>query len=71
MKLTKKAIDAINENGRIRNLIAAELNCSEASVRRWVEKNDDDNDLTKISCLNIISAETGLEQDEILEKVAA
>lgn len=66
MKLTNQAIEALNEKGYIRNLIAAELNCSESSVRRWVNDNEENNDLTKKKALDIISRETGLSETEIL-----
>lgn len=66
MKLTSTAIDAINEKGYIRNLVAVALDTSESSVRRWVNENEENNDLTKKKALDIISRETGLSETEIL-----
>lgn len=71
MKLTNQALEAIAEKGRIRNLIAAEFDCSEATVRRWAEKNESDNDLTKRKALEIIARETGLTDDQILTQEPA
>lgn len=64
MELTKKCLDLIEGNSRIRNLIALDQECSESAVRRWIKENTDD--LTKASILKIIREETGLTDAEIL-----
>jgi len=66
MKLTKKAIERINGGGRVMNLIAAEMDCTESTVRRWIKNNDDM--LTTAAVLKIIKEETGLNDTQILQK---
>lgn len=65
MRLTKKALKAIDKQ-KIRLLIALSLDCSEMSVRRYIESNDDN--LTKAASLKVIREETGLTDSEILEQ---
>jgi hypothetical protein len=69
MKLSNSAIEAIKGNPRIMNLIAAEMECTESTVRRWINNNDDE--LTKAVPLQIIREETGLTDDEILTRESA
>jgi DNA invertase Pin-like site-specific DNA recombinase len=71
MNLTNNVKELIKDSTRIRNLIAAELGCSEQSVRRWINENEPDNDLTKASALKVIREETGLSDDEILTETVA
>ena len=66
MKLTNKAIRAINSNTRIK--ISLAMGCSFYTVDRWVRENADNGDLTKAVPLKIIKEETGLGSSEILEK---
>lgn len=71
MKLTTKALKAIEKDSSIANLIAAEFKCSEQTVKRWVEANDKDSDLTKVSALEIIKKKTGMTEEEILTQEPA
>ncbi len=64
MELTKKALNAISGSSRIMNLIAAELDCSESTIRRWIHQNNEA--LTMAVPLKIIKKETGLSEKEIL-----
>ena len=68
MKLTQKAIDAITV--RTKNRIALEMDCSVPTVDRWIKENEDNGDLTKAKVVEIIVEETGLRQQQILEKSA-
>jgi hypothetical protein len=65
MRLTKKALKAIDKQ-KVRLLIALALECSEMSVRRYIESNDDN--LTKAASLKVIREELGLTDAEILEE---
>ena len=70
MELTTQALEAMKGNSRLMNLIAAELDCSESTVRRWIHANDEM--LTTASALKIISEETGIKQKDLLtEKTSA
>lgn len=67
MRLTKNALALINTS-KARMLIAIALDCSEMSVRRYIDSNDDN--LTKAAALQVIREETGLTDQEILEEQA-
>lgn len=72
MQLTKQALDIINSRqsfNRTLNLLAAALDVSEATVRRYVSDNDDN--LTKAAALKVIREQTGLTDAEILEETAS
>lgn len=66
MKLTKKALDAINETP-IRLKLALALECGERTIFRYITDNNDD--LTKAAALRVIREETGLTDSQILEDV--
>ena len=65
MRLTKKALKRIN-NTKARMRIALALCCSEMTVRRYIDANDDN--LTKAAAMQVIREETGLTDSEILEE---
>jgi adenosine/AMP kinase len=66
-RLTQKALNAIRENSPgIKSKLALALNCSEASINRYIRDNDDN--LTKIAVLEIIEQDTGLSIVDILER---
>ena len=68
MKLTKLAIQSISQHSPgIKLKLALALGCSEGSINRYLRENDDN--LTKAAALDVIRKETGLTDDEILEKV--
>lgn len=64
MKISKTAIDKMEGSGRLMNLIAAEVDKTESTVRRWIANNDPM--LTTASVLEIICRETGLSRDQVL-----
>jgi hypothetical protein len=66
MKLSEKALHAMTV--RARNRIALELDCSVPTVDRWIKENEDNGDLTKALAVQIISEETGISPEEILEE---
>lgn len=69
MKLTKLAIRSILQHSPgIKLKLALALGCSEGSINRYLRENDDN--LTKAAALEVIRKETGLTDDEILEKVS-
>lgn len=63
--LTKIAIEALKKNETAKGRIADALGKSIYTVNRWIYANDAM--LTTAVSLQIISEETGLTQDEILE----
>jgi hypothetical protein len=70
MRLTNIAIEAIRQySPGIKSKLALALNCSEGSINRYIRENDDN--LTKAAALQVIRKETGLSEDEILEKESA
>jgi hypothetical protein len=66
MQLTNKALEAITSKPRILNMIALSCERSESAIRRWVHRNDPM--LTTAGVLDIIKAETGLDEREILSE---
>lgn len=64
MKLSKPAISALKSDNSIKNLIAAAMECSESTVRRWINKNDVM--LTTEACLAIIEKQTGMSRKKLL-----
>ena len=70
MQLTKIALTAIEQHSPgIRLMLALALNCSEATIYRYIRENDDN--LTKAAALEVISRITGLKMEDILEKKPA
>jgi hypothetical protein len=70
MRLTKIALEAIRQHAPgIKSKLALALNCSEASINRYIRDNDDN--LTKAAALEIIRKESGLSEEEILESESA
>jgi hypothetical protein len=69
MKLTNIAMQAIVQSPGIKLKLALALGCSEGSINRYIRENDDN--LTKAAALEVIRKETGLTDEEILEKASA
>ena len=67
MKLTKKAIKKILENDT-RAFLCTKLDVSYHTLQRWIRDNEPDGKLTTVSALEIIKKQTGLTQEEILQK---
>lgn len=68
MKISAKAIEAFKGNSRLKNRIALEMNKSVYSVDRWISENEQNGPLTTARALQLISEETGLSSEEILEE---
>lgn len=66
MNLSPKGIQALENNHRLRYLLAAELEVHIISIERWIARNDDN--LTKAAVLNIIHKETGIPISELLQE---
>lgn len=67
MKLTQNALSKINtQQGRL--AIAATLPCSETWVRKLINANKANGPLTTVAVVAVIRSETGLVDQEILEK---
>ncbi|HUR65488.1 MAG TPA: hypothetical protein VMZ03_03990 [Chitinophagaceae bacterium] len=66
MKLTQKALDAIN-NRAVILAIALGLDFSELWVNKLIEANKENSALTTAKALLIIKKETGLTDEDILE----
>lgn len=70
MRLTKIALEAIRQHSPgIKSKLALALNCSEASINRYIRDNDDN--LTKAGALEVIRKVSGLSEKEILENEPA
>ncbi len=70
MRLTKIALEAIRQHSPgIKSKLALALNCSEASINRYIRDNDDN--LTKAAALEVIRKVSGLSEEEILENEPA
>jgi hypothetical protein len=62
MKLSQKALKAINNPGTRRRLMDA-LGCTEFTISRYIQKNSDN--LTKAAAMQVIREITGLTDNEI------
>jgi predicted transcriptional regulator len=71
MKLSKAAITAITDERRTIQAIAFELDFTEQWTRRIIDANKDNGPLTTLAALEIIRKETGLSDDQILEREEA
>lgn len=67
MKLTQKALDAINNRKTILS-IALAMDFSELWVNKLIEANKDNGALTTAKALSVIKEETGLTTEQILEQ---
>lgn len=66
MKIKQSILDQIKGNSRLR--LALAVGCSEQWIIKLMDKNQPNGPLTLIAALNVLSEETGLTQDEILEE---
>jgi hypothetical protein len=66
MKLTQKALNAINTPITLRRLMDV-LCCTEFTIARYIQKNSDN--LTKAAAMQVIREVTGMPDGEILEGV--
>jgi hypothetical protein len=68
MKVSKAAITAITEDRKILFAVALALEFTEQWTRRLLEKNKNNGPLTTAKALEAIRKETGLNDDQILER---
>ncbi len=68
MRLTHLAIIAVRGSRGIVPKLANALNVSDPTAYKYIRDNSDE--LTKASALAVIREETGLKDDQILEKVS-
>ncbi len=66
MVLTSKALAEIKGSTRLKNLLALELDRSVHTIEKWIKENDQM--LTTASALEVIRKETGLTDEQILER---
>lgn len=66
MKVSNKAISSLSV--RAKNRLALELDCSVQTIERWIKENEENGKLTTAKAVQVISEETGLGQDQILEE---
>ncbi|MCS3797854.1 hypothetical protein [Niastella sp. OAS944] len=64
MKLTQKALKAINNPATRRRLMDV-LGCTEFTIARYIQKNSDN--LTKAAAMQVTREVSGLTDEEILE----
>jgi len=67
MRLSQKAIVAINESTECRRELSYQLEKATTTIWRWITANDENGPLTTVKAIEIISETTNLSQDEILE----
>jgi hypothetical protein len=69
MKLSKTALFALKGAPKeSKERLATALGASVNSVYRWINENEDNGDLTKAMAVQVISEETGLNREDILEE---
>lgn len=68
MKLTQKAIEAINSSSECKRELWYQLEISNSTLWRWVTANDKNGPLTTVKAIEIISQNTRLSQKEILQR---
>lgn len=69
MILSSKALIEIKSNTLAKNLLAVKMNRSVHTIEKWIK--DNDIMLTTADALEVIKQETGLTDEEILEKEEA
>lgn len=65
-KLKPSVVEVVKKSLRIKNRLMFELHISYDTMMRWLRANSDN--LTKAHALRIISEETGIPQQELLEQ---
>jgi L-rhamnose mutarotase len=67
MKLTQTTLDKIKDPAIRRELTVA-LKCTDQSIIRYINRNEDNGDLTKVAAMEVIRKWTKLTDQEILEE---
>lgn len=70
MKLTQKALQAIH-NPAVRRELTVALKCTDQTIIRYINRNEDNGDLTKAAALKVIREVTDLKEEDILEEETA
>lgn len=69
MVLTKKVLEILNDNPKVKTRLAAALDKSIYTIQKYIKDNDDE--LTKAAALDVIEEVTGMSREEILTEKAA
>lgn len=70
MKLTQHTISKIKDPA-VRRELTITLRCTDQTITRYINKNEDNGPLTTVGALNTIKEHTGLTDAEILEEEKA
>lgn len=70
MTLSTLALDILLTRQELREKIAEKLGVTDQTVKHYRRVNEPDGDLTKVSIVELISRETGLTEEQILNKEA-
>lgn len=68
MKLTKKAIQKLNNNSGAKARLCSVLDKSYPTIQRWINDNEEDGKLTTANALEVLSEELNMPQPQLLEK---
>lgn len=68
MRLSQTAINKIKSNNQVKARLISNFDKSPFTIERWISDNERNGQLTTASALQIISDETGLNDDQILER---
>lgn len=68
MKIKTSIQEQIKRNVQVKNRLALAFRKSGYTIERWIDENVENGDLTKAMAVQIISEETGLTDDQILEE---
>jgi hypothetical protein len=69
--LSSKALSVIDDKRpAIISKLALSLNCTEASINRYIKDNEPNGDLTKVAVIDVLREEFGVFEGQILKKVS-
>lgn len=68
MRIKKKVLEKIDESDTTVVRLVRELKVSYPTVRRWINANEEDGQLTTATAVKIIREELGLPDSQILEE---
>lgn len=67
MKLKQEIVDRLENNLGLKKKIIAHLGVANSTMQRYLQRNEVDGDLTKLSVLNLIKEEYNLPHEQIVE----